>query len=127
MSFREHCNKPESDSSDDNCEVLGEFIDPTLFNINSDDDTESSHRWTRTHLTFLDDEALYADDQTDRESLLATDNEDLNLFLDESDDLDDSEYKIPNSDVSYIFITFTLFRMHCLQVVLHVFSASVFC
>ena len=55
MSFRELCNKPESDSSDDNCEVLGEFIDPTLFNINSDDDTESSHRWTRTHLTFLDD------------------------------------------------------------------------
>ena len=109
MSFRELCNKPESDSSDDNCEVLGEFIDPTLFNINSDDDTESSHRGTRTHLTFLDDEALYADDQTDRESLLATDNEDLNLFLDESDNLDDSEYKIPNSDVSYVFITFTLF------------------
>ena len=79
-SFVELSKNPDSDSSDDNFEVLWDFVDPTLFNMDSDDNTESSHRGTWTGLTFLDDAAFCADDQTDHESLLATDNEEVNLF-----------------------------------------------
>ena len=74
LSCRELCKKPDSDSSDDNFEVLGNFVDPSLFNMNSDDDAKSSDRGIRTGLTFLDNATLCADDQTDHESLLATDN-----------------------------------------------------
>ena len=73
--------------------------------MNSEYDTKSSHRRTRTCLIFLD-EALCANDQTDHESLLATNNDDLNLFLDGSDDWDDPQYQTPIPDVRYVFTPF---------------------
>ena len=45
--------------------MLGDIVGPILFDMNSDDDTECSHRGTRTRLIVFDDEALCANDQTD--------------------------------------------------------------
>ena len=46
---------------------------------------------------------------TTRPTLLATDNDDLNLILDDNHGWDDPEYQTPIPDVSYAFIPFILF------------------